>query len=54
MRCWRSVVVESPYSGGGILGTVIQDFTGGITNGSAIVVERYGAIEVVGKGSNAL
>ena len=54
MRCWCSRVVECPYSGGGVLGTVIQDFTGGITNGSAILVKCYGAVEIIGEGSNAL
>ena len=54
MRCWCSRVVECPYSSGGILGTVIQEFTSGITNGSTILVKCYGAVKIVCKRCDAL
>ena len=37
-----------------IFGAVINNGAGGITDGSAILVKCYGAIEIVGEGSNAL
>ena len=54
MRYWHSGVIKSPYPCVDILGAVIEDGAGGITNGSAILVKCYGAVKIVCKCCDAL
>ena len=50
----RCRAIKSPYPCVDILGAVIEDGAGGITNGSAILVKCYGAVKIVCKCCDAL